>query len=250
MNGPELIEDNKESAIGAVDRLATNIGIAVLAVIPTLIILIIAPWRTAPLLGDGARAGRRGFILAPGAFFLFTVLTMLMIVAISSPPGAVDPDAAQTSVSIGVVLGPEEAANVAAALREGDAWGAFWVVVPIYFFVVFTGAVTSWATFIVGPAWTIATAVRASFYYFGASLSLFMMVVLAANRFEPVREALPILSPVMTGATILLAAWLYNWFFRSPPISANSARTAFGAGVVGMSIFASIMFANYVVALL
>ncbi|MGB3455398.1 MAG: hypothetical protein WBG08_14685 [Litorimonas sp.] len=209
MPGPS-IDVEERNPLGGLDRLATGIGLAVIAVFPTLFATAFMPWKLGPLLADDPPDGREGLILAPGAYLVLSLGVVLVMVG-----SLVSPELARFD---GGMIGPRLAAEVSAAAREGDVWKTLSRVAPVFVIAILFGAMgrslTRWA----GPWWTLRVSLRASFY---AVSTFICWLVLSSLAVDAVRRAQAgtELSVTPPGVFNLLVAgsffWVYFWCFRS-----------------------------------
>ena len=245
MTQAEEIDPSSPDAIGALDRFATNLGLAMLAVAPTRAIALAAPWRLSSRLSVRSGPGRRGLILSPGAFFLFAITLAMGVGASAGAPQ----DVGETPlVRFGVVIGPDEASRVVAALREGNAWGAVFAIVPVYFMVVFAGAMTGWMQVLLGRWWSVSTAVRAAFYFFGTVLFMAVCTSVALDRWAPSSPVRELAGDIASSFFLVLNVWMYAGFYSG---RGTGRLKAAGFGVLASgSFFLAVALATALVKLL
>lgn len=155
------VEDR--NLIGGIDRLVTNFALAILAVVPTLAITLMQPWKLAPQLGQFEKDGRQGMLLSPGVFIALSLTITLLISAMLATP--------DTLARNHSLIGPDLALRVASAAEEGNIWKTVSIIAPIYLFAVLIGAVGSLLKRWAGPDWSLLASLRASFYAIAALVS-------------------------------------------------------------------------------
>lgn len=184
MEENDNIDITEQNIVGAIDRFATNIALAGLAVIPTLFIVILMPWRLTPMIVDGQPNGRSGALLAPGVFFPLIVVASLLLVAGMVPELA--PAVVETSSSVGseaaaeasssngraTFIGGDDIRQMATAWRAGEVNQILLVLLPVFAVTVVSFAATAWLGVLVGNWWTVRTAIRSGFYIFGALIGI------------------------------------------------------------------------------
>ena len=188
----DTIDLTEKNIIGAIDRFATNIALAGLAIIPSCLIVIFMPWRLTPMIVNDKPDGRTGPLLAPGIFFPLTVISSIVLIANIVPelaPAAIDASAnAEAAVPSGTrratFIGGDDIRQMAAAWRAGDINQILLVFLPVFAVCVITFAATSWIQIIVGRWWTMRTAVRSGFYIFGALIGSVSAVALMTSQME------------------------------------------------------------------
>lgn len=204
------IDLEKPHAVGALDRLTTNVAISFVAVVPTLFVCAIKPWRLSELIRQDHPEGRSGMLLSPGAFFPLSMFLSLMAGALLTTP--------EIANNNGAFLGPGLALAIQSAVSEGDVWKVVAIIMPIYGFAVVVGSLGLVLNPLVGSDWSLRTSLRAVFYVTGTLVS---WVVLTTAAIDLVRvyggntdlvSSLYLLIPLPTFGLIF---WMYLWFFRS-----------------------------------
>ena len=80
------VDVEEKNLVGGLDRLIINVGVAIMAVIPTFFYSILLPKKLGPLLsGDTEPDGRRGMLLGPGVFFFLTTILTCLLYTSPSP---------------------------------------------------------------------------------------------------------------------------------------------------------------------
>ena len=209
MDDPSL-DLEKPNAVGALDRITTNVALSLIAVIPTFLTCIIAPWRLTGLLKGDDPEGRAGMRLAPGAFFPLCLLLSMIIGAQLTTP--------ELARNNGAFLGPNLALSIQSAIADGDLWRTVSIVMPIYAFAVLTGTFGVIVKFWAHKDWTLRVSIRAAFYVFGVFVSWIILstaaidIVRASNGGAQVVEILMMLVPLPVLGAVF---WMYFWFFRN-----------------------------------
>lgn len=218
------IDLEKPHAVGALDRLTTNVAISLVAVVPTLFVCAIQPWRLSELIQQDHPEGRSGMLLSPGAFSPLSMLLSLMAGALLTTP--------EIANNNGAFLGPGLALTIQAAVSEGDIWKAVAIILPIYGFAVVVGSLGLVLKPWIGSDWSIRTILRAVFYVTGALVS---WVILTTAAIDLIRvssgnidlvNSLYMLIPLPTFGLIF---WMYFWFFRK-----GGALSLVRSGVLSM----------------
>lgn len=208
MSEPSL-DLEKPNAVGALDRITTNVAISLIAVVPTLVFCIVTPWRLAGLLMQDNPEGRSGMLLAPGAFFPLSLLISLMLGALLTTPEIADNN--------GAFLGPGLALAIQSAVAEGNVWKTVATVMPIYGFAVLAGTLGLILKPLAGRDWTLRVSLRAVFYVTGVFVSWIILTTAAidltraATQNADLINTLYMLIPLPTLAGLI---WMYLWFFR------------------------------------
>ncbi|MGB6230667.1 MAG: hypothetical protein WBF53_11150 [Litorimonas sp.] len=209
MSGPS-IDLEERNPLGGLDLLATGIGLAVIAVFPTLLATLVAPWKLGPVLVADEPDGRRGMILSPGAYLVLSLAVVLVMVG-----SLVSPDVARND---GGLIGPRLAADVSSAARAGDVWLTLSRIAPVFIITLLFGVVGRGLTRWAGEWWDLRTSLRASFYAISTAicwivlLSLGMDIAARLQSVPPASQRPPGLSPVLVIGSIY---WIYFWCFRS-----------------------------------
>jgi len=208
MSEPSL-DLEKPNAVGALDRITTNVAISLIAVVPTFLICIAMPWRVTELLKEDNPEGRSGMLLAPGAFFPLSLLISLMLGALLTTP--------ELANNNGAFLGPGLALAIQSAVAEGNVWKTVATIMPIYGFAVLAGTLGLVLKPLVGSDWTLRVSLRAVFYVTGVFVSWIILTTAAvdltrlATQNADVINFLYMLIPLPTLIGLL---WMYLWMFR------------------------------------
>ncbi|MFN3214585.1 MAG: hypothetical protein ACE37M_15880 [Henriciella sp.] len=209
MDEPSL-DLERPHAIGALDRVTTNVAISLIAVIPTFLACIVTPWRLTELLKQDSPEGRTGMLLAPGAFFPLSLLISMTAGALLTTPELASND--------GSFLGPNLALSIQSAVSDGDVWRAIGIVMPIYGFAVLAGSLglvlRSWAH----RDWNLRFSLRAVFYVMGTFVSWIIIssavidIVRASTRSSEWTATLALL---ISTPAIGIIFWMFFWFFHN-----------------------------------
>jgi len=208
MPGPSLDLD-RPNAIETLDKLTTNLAMAMIAVFPTFAICIAMPWHLFPMLDPDKSQGRAGSLLAPGAFFPLALVVVLIATAAFTTP--------ETLSSNGSFLGPSLAVAVQTAVGEGDVWKIISLILPIYGFAVFIGLLAMLLKPWLGREWTLQISIRAAFY---VTAILIGWALISGTIMDYVRlsTGTVALSASMYAAIAIPAVsfvpWIYFWLFR------------------------------------
>ena len=179
------VDVEEKNLVGGLDRLIINVGVAIMAVIPTFFYSILLPKKLGPLLsGDTEPDGRRGMLLGPGVFFfLTTILTMLLLNLMkpeaSAESSTVETDVASSAVreasfSFGRKIGQIQR-GIYENMVDGNIWSAIVFAVPIYLFAVYLGVIGGIIFNRVSDKWTYKDSMGAGLYVI-ASWILFLIV--------------------------------------------------------------------------
>ena len=193
MEQGELDLEDK-NIVGGLDRLVIWIGLAVLAVLPTLFIVTFLPWRAAPLIAGERPSGRDGYVLGPGIFFVtaivstFVLISMLDIPERASPAPAAEitadipADPATTSpfqagFKMGAQMGDEDGdaaeedspgigTRILTGIQSGNIWQAASSISPFFFAACFIAGITAaWGSVLRIPQWTLRAAMGGALYF-------------------------------------------------------------------------------------
>ncbi|MEC7289898.1 MAG: hypothetical protein VXW22_07415 [Pseudomonadota bacterium] len=199
-----------KNAIGGLDRLITNVALAVIAVFPTLGAAFVMPWKLAPLLSSDEPDGRKSMLLSPGAFLPLSLTVILLFAATVST--------SETVASNGGAIGPGLAVDVAQAASEGDLWRTVSLIAPIYILAIVIAVLSQLLRRWIGSWWTLRTALRAAFYQVAVTVcwiivssSIIDAYRVATNNHEVGRLLYDLNSIPIFGISL----WLFFWFFQS-----------------------------------
>ncbi len=230
MSGPSL-ELEKPNAIGGLDKLVTNFAISAIAVLPTFLICIFMPWRVRELLDRDEPDGRKGMLLAPGAFFPLSLLLSFMVAGLLATP--------ETLSNNGAFIGPGLALAVKSAASEGNIWKIIATIMPIYGNAILIGVLgvllKPWAY----PNWTLRVSLRAAFYVVAVLVSWMILssavidLIVVSTGNKAIQSAIysKLLIP-----TIGYVIWVYFWFFRN-----GGAISWMRSGALSLAIFGFIL---------
>ncbi len=234
MDEPSL-DLEKPNAVGALDRITTNVAISLLAVVPTFLTCIIAPWRLSGLLKGDDPNGRSGMLLAPGAFFPLSLLLSMILGALLTTPELANRN--------GAFLGPNLALSIQDAISQGDVWKAVGTIMPIYAFAVIAGALGAilgrWAQ----QDWSLRISLRAAFYIVGAFVS---WVILSTAAIDITRastrnyQLVETLTLFMTLPALAVIGWMYFWFFRAEGEVSMARSTILSIAMMALILLAVI----------
>lgn len=199
----------KPDAVGSIDRIVTNVGLAILASIPTMGAAIATPWVITPLIAKEDPDGREGQYLSPGVYFLMSLTVVMLIIALLVPEGA---DQSNTAF-----IGPTLALSVLDAVSAGDVWKTLSVIAPVYLMALLVGALSFGFRPIAGAWWSIRVSLRASFYIVATLVNFIAISTLAIDTLYAAtgsRELLRTFYAFNTLPISLLSMWMAFWFHR------------------------------------
>ena len=234
MTEPSL-DLEKPNAVGALDRITTNVAVSLIAVVPTFFTCMILPWRLTALLKRDDPEGRSGMLLSPGAFFPLSLLVSFLIGALLTTPEIAQND--------GSFLGPNLALSIQSAVADGDVWKTIGTVMPIYVFAVIVGSLglilKPWAH----GDWTLRVSLRAVFYITGTFVS---WVILTTAAIGVVRESIGDaelarrLNNLFPIPTLGLIFWMFFWFFRDDGALSLFRSALLSIAIIGLTLLALI----------
>ena len=198
---------------GAVDRFVTNSALVGLALIPSVFMIFLTPWRLVSMVKDESGSGRDRGLLAPGLFFLLSTIATILALA-NLAPGFLDSSTSANTVESGAVLGSDDVSQIASAWHSGELNQITITIVPTFGYCVLVFSATLWLRWIVGPWWSISTAIRSGFYIFGGIIGS-TGILLTALLNTPASEAFIVRASLV--ASILfsgLVIWVFFWIFR------------------------------------
>lgn len=156
------VDLESRNAIGGLDRLVTNISLAIVSVFPTFGVAILQPWKLVPQLASNPPDGRSGYLLSPGAYFPICLTVMLLIAALFATE--------ETLASNGGAIGPGMAIAVAEAASSGNLWRTISILAPLYFIAVIAGVAAQIIRPFAGSWWTMRVSLRAALYQMTTSI--------------------------------------------------------------------------------
>ncbi|MCI5045421.1 MAG: hypothetical protein MRY72_12045 [Aquisalinus sp.] len=222
------LELDKPNAVGALDRLTTNVAMSLVCVVPTFFMCLVKPWRLSALIRMDDPSGRSGMLLAPGAYFPLAMLVSLMAGALLTTP--------EIANNSGAFLGPALALSIQSALAEGDVWKTIAIVMPIFGFAVLAGSLglvlKKWAH----QDWTLRTSLRAVFY---VTATLVSWIILSTAALDLIRissgnaDLVNTLISLIPLPTLGLVFWMYLWFFRN-----GGALSLVRSGILSLAMIA------------
>jgi len=225
MEQNDNIDITEQNIVGAIDRFATNIALAGLAIIPTFLIVILIPWRLTPMIADGRPDGRSGALLAPGVFFPLIVIISLLLLAsmvpelapavVETTPSAVNEAEASSGNGRTTFIGGDDIRQMATAWQTGEVNQILLVLLPVFAVCVVSFAATAWIRVLVGNWWTVRTAIRSGFYIFGAFIGLACVFALTVSRLDLSDQLNALLSTITTFAILALFVWCYSGVFKA-----------------------------------
>lgn len=230
MSGPS-IDLEKPNILGGLDKLATHLGMAIVAVFPTFFTCITRPWRLWPLIEKEEPEGRKGILLSPGVFFFFALLVSFIVAAMLATP--------ETLNYNGSYIGPDLAVAVQKAASEGDIWKLIGTIMPIYGSAIILGLLSFILRPLIGPGWTLKVSLRAALYVMGALISWLLLVTtiadLARLRFEnngiPANIYRGVLIP-----TVIAILWVYAGFIQGSGITSRRKSFVLALALLGLLI--------------
>ncbi|GGY45752.1 hypothetical protein [Parvularcula lutaonensis] len=147
---PEM-EDGGRRTLGVIDGTATQLALAALMLLPTALACIFWPRALGRMIPAIEPEGRRGICLAPGAFFLISVLTSLLLAATFLA------DSGGAMARVGTEIG--------SAASEGEVWQVAALLFPLFLGATSIGLFALVAGMLARvPDWSIVAAVRSGFY--------------------------------------------------------------------------------------
>lgn len=203
------IDMEEKNAVGGLDRLVTNIALAVVAVFPTLLTAIAAPWKLVPLLTDDEPDGKNGMLLSPGAFLVLGVTVVLLFAATITT--------SETIASNTGAIGPGLAVAVENAVSDGNVSKTASLIAPIYILAISIGIIAQLARKWAGEWWTLRTSMRAAFYQTGVTVCWIILSSAAIDAYRVSsgdNETGSILYSLNSLPIFGLSVWMYFWFFR------------------------------------
>lgn len=230
-------EFENRNVIGGLDRLILNVGLAILAVVPTFIILIAMPWRAAPLLAGEHAEGRQGAILGPGVFFVAALLAGYSLTALINPPDPVAvTEPASEIAAAGEAIGETAAtaeeqdrpgmnssirSRLMASIAEGNVWKIASLFFPMFVVACGIAALSSGVGSLVlrVKEWTLRAATGASLYYLTTLIVFVLMVSVIDDYVLPPFEERSTFQVAMLGLSVFvggvaLLPWQFFWFFK------------------------------------
>jgi len=236
MEQNDNVDITDQNIIGAIDHFATNIALAGLAILPSFLIVIFAPWRLTPMVIEGRPDGRSGLLLAPGIFFLLIVVLTILLTASIAPEATSGAErsssvegAAAEAQSSRTLIGGEDISRMAEAWRAGDINQILMVLLPVFAICVITSASSAWLRVIVGGWWSIRTAIRSGFYIFGAIIGL-AAVFSWIPLLDLSSELTALISAIFSFGILAVIAWCLFGIFKAG--SANGTWRAIGGSLL------------------
>lgn len=213
------VDLEEKNLVGGLDRLIINVGVAIMAVIPTFFYSILSPKKLGPLLsGDTEPDGRRGMLLGPGVFFfLTTILTMLILNLLrpeaSAESSTVETDVASSAVreasySFGAKLGQIQR-GIYENLVDGNIWSAIVFAVPIYLFAVYLGVIGGIIFNRVSDKWTYKDSMGAGLYVIASWILLLIVSIFILFGVIPAID--PLLQALIFFIVILVSIMIIPW---------------------------------------
>lgn len=198
-----------KNAIGGLDRLVTNVALAVIAVFPTLGAALVMPWKLTPLLSSDEPDGRKSMLLSPGAFLPLSLTVILLFAAAITT--------SETVASNGGAIGPRLAVDVAQAAGEGDLWRTVSLIAPIYILAIVIALLSQLLRRWIGSWWTLRTALRGAFYQVAVTVCWIIVssAMIDAYRVATNNQEIGRLLYDLNSIPIFgLSLWLFFWFFQ------------------------------------
>lgn len=234
MSGPN-IDLEERNPLGGLDRLATGIGLAMIAVFPTLGAAIFTPWKLAPLVIADDPDGRQGMILSPGAYFVLSLVVVLVFVG-----SLVTPEIVQRNSG---TIGPKLALDVASAAAEGDIWKTLSRIAPVFIVAVMFGVLGRMLTRFAGSWWNIRVSLRTSFYAVATAICWIILSSLLIDWIGLIlgdREYRQDLYDMNAFPILFLPMWVYFWCFKTggtmSAVRAMTLTVAMGVLIIGSII--------------
>ena len=200
----------KPNILGGLDKLATHFGIAILAVFPTFLTCLIRPARLRPLIDRIEPDGRKGLLLAPGAFFFLALFVAFILAAMMSTP--------ETLSRNGAYIGPDLAVRVQSAAAEGNFWKLLGTILPIYGAAIMLGLLGVVLKPFAGEGWSLQSSIRTALYVMGVIVSWALLttaVVDLAQLRAGNDKDMSFLYGFAVVPVIFVFFWIYLWVFRN-----------------------------------
>jgi len=168
------IDVEEKNLVGGLDRLIINVGVAIMALIPTFFYLVFSPKKLGPLLsGDAEPDGRRGMLLGPGVFFFLSIIFSILLLNLMRPEASAESSTVKTdmassaigqaSFSFGMRSGQIQR-GIYENIVDGNIWSAIVSAIPIYLFAVYLGILGGVIFNRVSNKWTYKDAMGAGLY--------------------------------------------------------------------------------------
>ena len=200
----------KPNLLGGLDKMATQSAIAILAVFPTFFTCVFRPARLRPLIDQIEPDGRKGLLLAPGAFFFLALFVAFILAAMMSTP--------ETISRNGSYIGPDLAVRVQSAAAEGNFWKLLGTILPIYGAAIMVGLLGLALKPFAGEGWSLQSSIRTALYVMGVIVS-WALLTTAVVDLAQLRAAdgkdMSFLYIFAGVPAILVFFWIYLWVFRN-----------------------------------
>lgn len=269
MEMPELEDLEDKNIVGGIDGLVVSLGLAILAVLPTLFIVTFMPWRAASLVAGDRPSGRVGYILGPGIFFVAAIVSTLAVSSLvpnaPSPPVAseqvieTNETTALTTSAFRAGLeagrrnaqdedeeeddGPSRGARILDGLSSGNIWKAAATISPFFLWACLIGGIScAWAAVLQVKKWTLRAAIGSGLY-FATTFTVITVITVQIIRlvYGGEIEDLPnftigILAMVFI-LPILALPWQTFWFIKG-----FTGDTAHKSGLITLGTTATLVF--------
>ncbi len=204
MEDHSSLDADDRNALGVLDNLLVQAGVALFGLAPTLACVLFAPHRLEPLAAESLRQGRRGVLLGPGLFFLLAFVGGLALISVVF------------AGSGGVLIGVGDDATQ--ALSDGAVWRLAAVTGPVFLATALLGGlltVAAWAFRV--TSYTPARGVRSALY---AMVGLLVVVAIV----EPTTALLPdplvsLRGPITLGVAFAYLIWVNAALMPREPLA-------------------------------
>ncbi len=197
----------EKDVLGGIDRLLINVGMAIIAFIPTYFILIFRPSRMAYMLSGEEPDGRKGLILGPGIMFVFSVLFTIGLAYILKDVAKVDVAPTET-----VNNGPK-GGGIRTALSEGNFWRSIILTLPFYFVALLIGVIFQIVHLICGQKTNLTKAVGVGLYALSTFLPIIFLTV-PTNNLVKKEYAAAYVGSMIVGLFVIIFPWQFYSFSR------------------------------------
>lgn len=169
------LDVEEKDVIGGLDRLLVNIGMAIIALLPTYFYLIFRPKVLCPLLLGEEVDGRAGLKLGPGVTFILSILFLLTMGYLFKDMAApdVDPEAVKKGAS-----------RLREAISEGNIWRSIVLSLPFYFAALIIGLIFFLTHRLFGKTANLAQSISIGLYMISTLLFLMTFIGILENTLD------------------------------------------------------------------
>lgn len=217
------VEIKEKNFIGGIDRVVINLGVAIMAFIPTLFYLLVSPKKLAPLLsGDAEADGRSGMLLGPGIFFFLSVIFNISALKLMILDQVAEHSTRQTELTdtpayqVGYSLGKAFSSiqnGIYENLASGNIWSAIVFAIPLFLIATFLGMFGGVVFRSVSEKWTYKVSMGAGLYTFGFWLFILLFLHILVFRIFNLENLLLIGALFISAffASLVIMFWQYFW---------------------------------------